>query len=181
MWQYLWAHVVFHTVRLFPRKERIAIQVIITLVSMAWVLIPIVIITRPHSSDFCRTDLVSAAVALDVFDIAALGFCLVFAFSEAMTPWLCIAFHVFGLACALLAIVLASVVSGASSCQASTPELYTMLFVAMVAGLVSTGIVAFLALFWLIDWRKPGSVLDIKGRRGTCYELEQVFPCVWHI
>eukprot|EP00048_Salpingoeca_helianthica_P005628 m.89752 g.89752 ORF g.89752 m.89752 type:complete len:202 (+) comp13672_c0_seq2:2369-2974(+) len=179
MWQYLWAHIVFHTVRMFPRAHRLAIRIVLLAASAMLVAIPIIVMRLPHSSDYCKQDLMSTAVAMEVFIIFMFGFVVVFSVQEPLLPRLPVVFHAYGAACTLFTIVLAVIVSGADTCRATTPELHSLLLVALIAGFVSIAVVAVLAVLWIIDWYRPGSVLDSKGKRGLMYELTQIFPCLW--
>ena len=62
-----------------------------------------------------------------------------FSLMDPVPPPVKLSFHVFGLACALLALVLAVFVAGASECAYSTPELYALDFAAAAAGLGAAG------------------------------------------
>eukprot|EP01147_Barroeca_monosierra_P007177 gene7177-476_t len=160
MWLYWWPHVVFHTVRLFPRYDRRNI---------------------PFSTNFCQKDLHSIAVVTTIFAFLSTGFSLCLAVRDPVPRIIRMMFHVFGFAHALLSIATLAVVNDVPLCADTTPELYLFLQITSILGVVLTVITALLAMFWIYDERYPGTVLDLRKQTGFCHDAYTTCPCVWHV
>ncbi|EGD74659.1 hypothetical protein PTSG_06024 [Salpingoeca rosetta] len=181
MWLYCWPHAVFHTVRLFPRYDRKAIIVFLMLLTVGLVFVPLWIITRPSSTNYCEVDLFSACVLTAVFSFISAGFALCLAARDPVPNLIRTIFHIFGAANALLTLASLALLRGATSCDQTTPELYLFMQITTIIGMVLLVLTVILALFWIYEERHPGTVLDMRRQTGFCHEAYTTCPCVWHV
>ena len=58
----------------------------------------------------------------------------------------------------------------AEACEHTNPELFHMLNFFAILSLAMGLVTAVMLPFWVANWRKPSSVLDVRNRKGICFE-----------
>lgn len=181
MWQYFWAHAVYHITRWFPRNNRIKIRVVTLLFTFALLLPQILVLARPHSSRFCGQHLFEFLIVSIVFTFCMIGFAILFSVMDPV-PWeVKLAFHIYGVVCFIFGIIVIAFTSQAADCRESTQELYWFSLSTGVLGMLTTGFFAVMLPFWIVNKIWARSVLDVRSRTGVCYEPVACCSCVWHI
>eukprot|EP00055_Hartaetosiga_balthica_P014061 m.75318 g.75318 ORF g.75318 m.75318 type:complete len:182 (-) comp8476_c0_seq1:554-1099(-) len=178
---YCWAHVAFHTARLFPQRNRLGISIILLILTAAVVFVPFWILLRPSSSNYCNYDLFILCAISCAMSLIAAGFTLCFLFRDPVPDSVREVFQYFGFVCASFNLVAIVFVQFSPRCAETTPELYLYLNITSIFGLALTGVTSILAFFWIREKIHPGTVLDLRHQTGTCYEAYNACPCVWHV
>ncbi|KAK3743313.1 hypothetical protein RRG08_007551 [Elysia crispata] len=181
MWQYLWAHAIFHMVRWFPPSNRIKITVVTMVITMCLLSPQFYVLLLNRTTRWCPEPLLSLLIISIVLTFFVIGFTFLFVTMIPVPREVKIAFHVFGLAnfCTGLAQCI-STLKG-KDCQFTTIELYDISVALAVLSAIATVFVVFMLPFWIVNEKKKDSVLDRRNRTGICYEPVKCCSCLWHI
>ncbi|XP_071351737.1 uncharacterized protein [Trachinotus anak] len=147
MFLYMLIFMAYHSSRWIPRHKRLKFQ-ILNAVFMAIVLVPqLYVLTRPKSSRYCRQPLMNNLSASIALSFIASGFSVIFTLLDPVPQSLWASYHVFGLLSCGQGLCTAILTLTAAACAETTPELYHMSLILMVASIFSTGEIHFLSLY----------------------------------
>ncbi|ELU08082.1 hypothetical protein CAPTEDRAFT_185569 [Capitella teleta] len=181
MWQYFWAHVVYHLTRWFPRNNRVKIRVVILIFTFALLVPQGFIMAQPDTSHFCGQHLLEFLIVAVVFTFCMIGFSFLFTTMDPV-PWeIKLAFHIFGGITFIVGVTNTFFTAYAGDCKVSTKELYYFSVAAAVFTMVTTVFFLVTVPFWIINRIWKNSVLDMRNREGLCYEPVKCCSCVWHV
>ncbi|KAK7093668.1 uncharacterized protein [Littorina saxatilis] len=181
MWQYIWAHVIYHLIRWFPRNNRAKITVVM-LVLTALLLVPqLWVLLQKHSTRWCSQPLFPLLITSIVFTFFVLGFAFLFVAMVPVPREVKVAFHIFGFINFVTGLVQIILTSKAEDCNSSTEELYKVSLALAVLSGVALVYVVLLLPFWVANQAKRGCVMDFRARQGICYEPVKCCSCLWHI
>ncbi|XP_071109732.1 uncharacterized protein [Haliotis cracherodii] len=181
MWQYLWAHGVYHLVRWFPRNNRTKIFFLVMLLTAALLVPQIVVLLLDHSSRWCRYKLFDFLIVSIVFTLFLIGFTFLFMVMMPVPRAVKLGFHVFGGISLVISLAQVILTSKAESCSRTTESLYTLSVVLAIFSAISMCIFGLMAPFWIANRVKKDSVLNVPQRTGVCYEPVKCCSCLWHI
>jgi len=180
-WQYCWPHVVYHMIHLYPRDNQPVVGLLLLLVTAGLFYWPFMALYDKTSNRYCASNLIPAAVLLCVMSVVSLGFTACFILRWRPPAWLRLTFHGFGIVSAIISIYTLHVLLQSTACQDTTSVAYDFVLGSTIVGLVATVIFGCLAIFWVREWREPGTMLDVERKRGQCYNAYRILPCVWHV
>lgn len=181
MWCYCWPHIAYHTVRVFPKNNRLKIRLtlwILTLVTLA----PAGYVLSLDETFRCTPlHLLELLVTSMVLIFFLIGFAFLFTIMDPVPREVKIAFHVYGIVTAVFTVVSAAYTLSESTCQTNSAALYWYSYAAVVWNLLIGVCLVLLAIFWTANRVCQNSVLNVPQREGMCYETVSCCPCVWHI
>ncbi|XP_025081503.1 uncharacterized protein LOC112556577 [Pomacea canaliculata] len=182
MWQYVWAHLVYHLVRLFPRTNRFKITLVVVMVLTVCLLVPqFWVLLEGHSIRWCSQPLFPLLITSIIFTFFLIGFVFLFLTMMPVPREVKVAFHIFGFVTFLTALIQVGYTSKAEECNSSTEALYKLSVVLTVLGMVTLVYIVVLLPFWIANHVKLNCVLNTAERKGLCYEPVRCCSCLWHI
>ncbi|KAL8578308.1 hypothetical protein ACOMHN_005699 [Nucella lapillus] len=181
MWQYLWAHVIYHLIRWFPRNNRTKITVVALVLTLLLLVPQIWVLLQRHTTRWCSQPLFPMLIASIVFTFMVIGFAFLFVAMVPVPREVKVAFHIFGLLNFITGVIQAVFTSKAENCNSSTEELYKLSVALTVLSIIAIVYVVLLLPFWVVNAVKRDYVLDQRGRQGVCYEPVKCCSCLWHI
>ncbi|CAH1773257.1 unnamed protein product [Owenia fusiformis] len=181
VWQYLWAHGVFHLIRWFPRTNRSKVRIFILLLTLAFLIPQIFVLATPESARFCGQHLFEFLIVSIVYTFCMIGFSVLFSIMDPI-PWeVKLAFHIFGGITYLSGLLLTIFVSLAGECSVTTGTLYFFSLALSIFSVIGIVFLTVMVPFWIVNRIWKNSVLDLRYRTGVCYEPVKCCSCVWHI
>ncbi|XP_050414447.1 uncharacterized protein LOC126828612 [Patella vulgata] len=181
MWQYLWAHIIYHLVRWFPRNNRLKIFLLVMILSVAFLVPQLLVLYLDHSKRWCGQPLFEFLIVSIILTLIMIGFTFLFMVMVPVPGLVKIIFHVFGVLGLITGLSYIILTSKATDCKNTTEALYTLsVILASITG-ISIGFYVLMLPFWLINTFWPKSVLDPPARTGICYEPVKCCSCLWHI
>ncbi|XP_076472660.1 uncharacterized protein LOC143302053 [Babylonia areolata] len=181
MWQYMWAHTVYHLIRWFPRNNRIKITLVVMALTVAMLMPQLWVLLQKHTTRWCSQPLFPMLITSIVFTFFVIGFAFLFVTMVPVPREVKIAFHVFGLVNFITGIIQVVFTSNAEDCNSSTEELYKMSLALAILSAIALVYIVLLLPFWVVNVVKRDCVLDTRERQGVCYEPVKCCSCLWHI
>lgn len=181
MWYYFIAHVVYHFTRWFPKDQRFGVRMFSIFISGLFLIPQFIVLVKPSSDRYCDQPLLNLLVASLGMTLAMIAFSFLFTMMEPV-PWkLRIGFHFFGFFSLLVGLIQFGITLDSHECDVTTPSLYVLSLSFGILAFVTALFICMIAPFWFVNYFWPGTVLNLKERRGVCYEPVKCCSCIWHV
>lgn len=181
MWQYFFAHAIYHAVRWFPQGNRFKMSFALLVIALLLPVPQFYVVLLSRSSRWCAQPLLAVAISSLVFTFFTIGFGFLFCILIPVPRLVKIAFHIFGVGSLVLGLLQIVYTWMSTDCNVSVPELYLLSQISSIFSAVSIVFLGVMFPFWLINKCKTNIVLDPYSRTGICYEPAKCCTCLWHI